>query len=397
MITSQPVLFEKRHRIFLAGYVSCTTRVTSHGGKESGSDHVNELGGAQDAAATPPVRLRRGEPSSGECARSLPSAAQAAAINYLREMPAAIAAGAEVASWREPPRSHGCCSSHPESINPYSSGCRTGRDSGGSAWAQLTFYGGSQEGRAGVDAMLAPVVAVLALIGAASTSAQVPRIVGGTNVSIEEVPWQVSVQKGGSHYCGGSIISKSWVLTAAHCIFVTYSYQIRAGTANLEQGQLYSVVRKTIHERYNVLAYDCDVAVLKIRGEFQLGEKVKIVRLATSRPQEGASVLVSGWGAMSEGGSISNFLLATTVKVVSVYKCRMCYPSVGLTNVMMCAGVPAGGKDSCQGDSGGPLVHGKKLVGVVSFGKGCARPGYPGVYADVVSLRKWITQKARIK
>ncbi|XP_049809526.1 trypsin alpha-3-like [Schistocerca nitens] len=245
--------------------------------------------------------------------------------------------------------------------------------------------------------MLVPVVAVLALIGAASTSAQVPHIVGGTNVSIELVPWQVSVQTGGSHYCGGSIISKSWVLTAAHCIHVSKSYQIRAGTADLKQGQLYSVVRKTIHERYNVLAYDCDVAVLKIRGQFKLGDKVKIVRLATSRPQEGASVLVSGWGATSEGGSTSNFLLSTTVKVVSVYDCRRCYPSVGLTNTMMCAGVPAGGKDSCQGDSGGPLVHGKKLVGVVSFGKGCARPGYPGVYADVVSLRKWITQKARIK
>ncbi|XP_049861985.1 trypsin alpha-3-like [Schistocerca gregaria] len=246
--------------------------------------------------------------------------------------------------------------------------------------------------------MLAPLVAVLALIGAESTSYQVSHIVGGTNVSIQQVPWQVSVQTGGSHFCGGSIISKSWVLTAAHCISMSKGYMILAGTANLKQGKLYSVIEKKKHERYNVLvAYDCDVAVLKIRGEFQLGEKVKIARLARFRPQEGASVLVSGWGATSEGGSISNFLRASTVNVVSVNKCRRCYSSVGLTNTMMCAGVPAGGKDSCQGDSGGPLVYGENLVGVVSFGRGCARPGYPGVYADVVSLRKWIVKNAGMK
>ncbi|XP_049862357.1 trypsin alpha-3-like isoform X2 [Schistocerca gregaria] len=245
--------------------------------------------------------------------------------------------------------------------------------------------------------MLAPLVAVLALVSATSTSAQVPHIVGGTNVSIELVPWQVSVQTGGRHFCGGSIISKSWVLTAAHCIYVINSYQIRAGTANLRAGRLYDVIEKKVHERYNMLAYDCDVAILKIRGEFRLGKKAKIVPLATSRPQAGASVMVSGWGATVEGGSMTNFLRATTVQVVPLNKCRSCYFSEALTSNMVCAAVPFGGKDACQGDSGGPLVYGKNLVGVVSFGKGCARPYYPGVYADVVSLRKWITQKARIK
>ncbi|XP_046994482.1 trypsin alpha-3-like [Schistocerca americana] len=245
--------------------------------------------------------------------------------------------------------------------------------------------------------MLAPLVAVLALVSAASTSAQVPHIVGGTNVSIELVPWQVSVQIGDTHFCGGSIISKSWVLTAAHCIRIYFSYRIRAGTANLRTGRLYDVIEKKIHERYNMLAYDCDVAVLKIRGEFRLGKKAKIVPLATSRPQAGASVMVSGWGAMVEGASTTNFLRATTVQVVSLSECRSCYFSEALTSNMVCAAVPSGGKDACQGDSGGPLVHGKKLVGVVSFGKGCARPYYPGVYADVVSLRSWITENTGIK
>ncbi|XP_047112422.1 trypsin 3A1-like [Schistocerca piceifrons] len=270
--------------------------------------------------------------------------------------------------------------------------------------------------------MLAPLVAVLALVSVASTSAQVPRIVGGTNVSIELVPWQVSVQIGDKHFCGGSIISKSWVLTAAHCIRMYYSYRIRAGTANLRTGRLYDVIEKKIHERYNMLAYDCDVAILKIRGEFRLGKKAKVcarpgrVRLEPiSKHMEkrakphvsavalqanvaaGASVMVSGWGAMVEGASTTNFLRATTVQVVSLSECRSCYFSEALTSNMVCAAVPSGGKDACQGDSGGPLVHGKKLVGVVSFGKGCARPYYPGVYADVVSLRSWITENTDIK
>ncbi|XP_049779169.1 uncharacterized protein LOC126176077 [Schistocerca cancellata] len=276
------------------------------------------------------------------------------------------------------------------------------RDSGGTAWAQSTFYGGSLQG----GAMLAPLVAVLALVSAASTSAQVPHIVGGSNVSIELVPWQVSVQIGGGHFCGGSIISKSWVLTAAHCLESMWFFE---EDYFCEEGNIFEDAssEESANEPadVNIEAYDSPSDnITPSQSENKEppqkapgGNGMASLPLATSRPQAGESVLVSGWGAMVEGGSATDFLRAATVQVVSLSKCRSCYFSEGLTSNMICAAVPSGGKDACQGDSGGPLVHGENLVGVVSFGKGCARPNYPGVYADVVSLRSWITENTGIK
>jgi len=107
----------------------------------------------------------------------------------------------------------------------------------------------------------------------------------------------------------------------------------------------------------------------------------------------GQSVVVAGWGATSEGGSGSDQLLKLTVPVLSNSDCLTAYS--GITNSMVCAGyLTQSGKDSCQGDSGGPLTIGTgttaRLVGVVSWGQGCARLGYPGVYARVSEVQSWV-------
>lgn len=103
----------------------------------------------------------------------------------------------------------------------------------------------------------------------------------------------------------------------------------------------------------------------------------------------GTNARVSGWGATSEGGPGSATLLAVYKPVVSNAACNAAYNG-GITDGMICAGVPEGGRDACQGDSGGPLTAGNIVIGIVSWGQGCARPNFFGVYARVAHYRNWI-------
>lgn len=102
---------------------------------------------------------------------------------------------------------------------------------------------------------------------------------------------------------------------------------------------------------------------------------------------------VTGWGQMLEGDDfpMSDHLMAVTKPIISNEECDKAYKGV-ITDEMLCAGVPEGGLDACQGDSGGPLAVGGVQLGIVSFGKGCARPGFPGVYARVAFYSDWIKE-----
>ena len=97
-------------------------------------------------------------------------------------------------------------------------------------------------------------------------------------------------------------------------------------------------------------------------------------------------------GYTSEGAiSLPKFLRKVTVPIVSRTSCNQAYFN-GVTVNMFCAGYAEGGKDSCQGDSGGPMVNPyKQLIGVVSWGVGCARPNLPGVYTRVSRYLTWIS------
>jgi trypsin len=103
---------------------------------------------------------------------------------------------------------------------------------------------------------------------------------------------------------------------------------------------------------------------------------------------------VSGWGTQSSGSSsLPTRLQAATVYITDREECNSAYSDYGgITENMICAGVTGGGKDACQGDSGGPLVVDGSLVGIVSWGVGCAEASYPGVYSNVASLRGYITE-----
>lgn len=107
--------------------------------------------------------------------------------------------------------------------------------------------------------------------------------------------------------------------------------------------------------------------------------------------------VVSGWGLVSENGKNSETLRKVTVPIMQQAICRSLYLKKGnVTNRMICAGYLGGVMDACQGDSGGPLVYKNTLLGIVSWGHGCARANYPGVYTKVSKFRNWISRNAGV-
>ncbi|KAL4703308.1 hypothetical protein ACJJTC_006671 [Scirpophaga incertulas] len=231
------------------------------------------------------------------------------------------------------------------------------------------------------------------------------KIVGGYNTTIEDVPYQayLLLLRGIYYYqCGGSIISSSVVLTAAHCLVGIQRVHVRIGSTLANSGgTMYNTSSYLRHPLYNPLTSDYDVAIVKTQRAMKLdGTTSKVISLpdAGTEVPTGTDLLVSGWGDTSENGNLSETLMAVNVPTVSLEDCRKAYGESAITERMICAGLPEGGKDSCQGDSGGPAVDvaSAKQVGIVSFGSGCARPGIPGVYTNVSSVRKWIRLVARV-
>lgn len=226
------------------------------------------------------------------------------------------------------------------------------------------------------------------------------RIVGGVPATAGEFPFMVSLQSGSSHFCGGSLIHKSWVLTAAHCVRSgTSGLKVRVGL--LKQGdtsgvETFSAKKVMIHPENSSSNNDYDVALIQLNGESRFAPiTLNSKNIDIPDEEDKAQVATTvGWGTTSESGSLSSKLLKVDVPLVSTRNCESAY-SGQITKTMICAGFEKGGKDSCQGDSGGPLVirssSGERLLaGVVSWGAGCARPKKYGVYADVNSALSWI-------
>lgn len=234
------------------------------------------------------------------------------------------------------------------------------------------------------------------------------RIVGGFQINITQVPWQVSLQTYGSHFCGGSIIGDKWILTAAHCTSAVphaQSYTIRIGsTLNKKGGTLYKVKRIVQHKQYNGRIVDFDYSLLELVDSIQFSESAQPITLPDDQDhvKDNQTCLVTGWGD-TKSFERNDRLRGAEVPIVNQEKCSKAYRRYGgVTSRMLCAGFDKGGKDACQGDSGGPLVainsktNSPVLVGVVSWGYGCAQPSYPGVYSRVQVARSWIRDNTGI-
>ncbi|KAK3588525.1 hypothetical protein CHS0354_014235 [Potamilus streckersoni] len=239
------------------------------------------------------------------------------------------------------------------------------------------------------------------------------QIIGGMNAVPGANPWQVGVRINldffASHWCGGTILSEYWILSAAHC-FRKYGKDdivVRAGDYNNkvydDHEQEFKIDVLITHERYDDDTVDYDIALIKIRPQDGRGivfnDYVQPACLPESNTEyeAGMKCHISGWGKMFD--AYPNILQSAIIPIISESVCKHVYKEE-LTPRMFCAGYLSGRVDSCAGDSGGPLVcdiQGKyTVIGATSWGRQCAVPNSPGVYAKVKEFLQWIKQKMQL-
>uniref|UniRef100_A0A8C6JI60 Uncharacterized protein n=1 Tax=Melopsittacus undulatus TaxID=13146 RepID=A0A8C6JI60_MELUD len=237
------------------------------------------------------------------------------------------------------------------------------------------------------------------------------RIIGGKETTVSKWPWQVSVQYGPVHICGGTIIDAQWVLTAAHCFFMNSmkildDWKVYGGVSDLkQQAEAIPVSQVIINSNYSDDHDDYDIALMKLSRPLTLSAQVRPACLPMhgQRFQTGRSCFITGFGKTRENeDNTSPKLREAEVKLIDYKICNSDKVYEGyLTPRMMCAGYLQGGKDACQGDSGGPLVcednHRWYVAGVTSWGTGCGQKNKPGVYTRVTKLLNWIHSKMEVR
>jgi secreted trypsin-like serine protease len=274
----------------------------------------------------------------------------------------------------------------------------------------LTYIGGAQ--------VLAQSAPTSLLDQAIERSAQNlnRRVTNGRSVHIDANLWQVAIvwTDGANNltaqFCGGSIIAKSWVLTAGHCIDQSKparAYEVLSGTDSLSHGGVRSrVLNYCVHRKYGTTPdgkrHFFDIALLEIdpHGPALIGTPIKGLPKVTPSLPAGILIRVTGWGATERSYQPTVLLQGVDVHYVDSATCnqKSSYDN-NVTDYMLCAGEKGGGKDTCQGDSGGPAsaeVNGtRRLVGISSWGEGCGEPNLYGVYTRVSEFSDWVRTNTR--
>uniref|UniRef100_A0A8C3RY75 Transmembrane serine protease 13 n=1 Tax=Chelydra serpentina TaxID=8475 RepID=A0A8C3RY75_CHESE len=234
------------------------------------------------------------------------------------------------------------------------------------------------------------------------------RIIAGKEASASKWPWQVSLQYGPSHICGGTVIDTQWVLTAAHCFFIVKilnEWKVYAGASNLLQSAKgIPTSQIIINSNYSDDHDDYDIALVKLATPLTISGQVRPACLPMSGQTfpAGRTCFITGFGKTSEDEeNTSPKLREAEVSLIDRKTCNGSSVYEGeLTPRMMCAGYLQGGRDSCQGDSGGPLVCEDNsrwyVAGVTSWGTGCGQKNKPGVYTQVTELLSWIHSKMEV-
>lgn len=219
------------------------------------------------------------------------------------------------------------------------------------------------------------------------------KVVGGQEVRPHSKPYMTSLQIFGRHFCGGFLISRKWVLTAAHCFSVypvTYMTVV-LGAHNIQAREKTTQrlkISRVIQHRFNPMTIQNDIALIKLRRPARLNKYVKpIVLPAQNRKvKSGTRCQVVGWGRLQNNSNTSSTLQQLTVSVFS--RCR---------RNMICTGTFGVHRGACKGDSGGPLVCNGVAHGITSFViGGCANGIYPDFFTQISRYRKWIRRITRV-
>lgn len=252
------------------------------------------------------------------------------------------------------------------------------------------------------------------------------RIVGGEEAGENEFPWMCAILNSDNSYytCGATLLScnPTIIISAAHCFEGTNgqpggkkvscgAHRMNANGAspldtNEQRLTITQIINHPDYSSFNQLFGgdgSNDIAVIKVNGNFGCSAKKIWPACLPDKSRltyEGWSrTTATGWGTLSSGGVLPEKLQKVKLAPVSD---QVCEAALGdgriIDDVMICAGPKEGGRDTCQGDSGGPLVTrdsrpGFSLIGIVSFGDGCARPDSYGVYTEVSYYLDWIAQQ----
>ncbi|XP_063096623.1 transmembrane protease serine 11A [Cavia porcellus] len=232
----------------------------------------------------------------------------------------------------------------------------------------------------------------------------VNRIMSGELAPKGAWPWQASLQHDGIHQCGATLISNTWLVTAAHCFkrgANPRQWTVSFGTTIKPPLMKRNVRRIVVHERYRSPSKEYDIAVVQLSSKVTFTDDVRRICLpgtSASLPPD-STVYITGFGSLHYGGEYQNSLREARVKTISNAVCKQ--PFVYGNDIkfgMFCAGYLEGIYDACRGDSGGPLVVRDNtdtwyLIGIVSWGDNCGQKNKPGVYTDVTYYRRWIAAK----
>ncbi|XP_077294825.1 trypsin-like [Arctopsyche grandis] len=241
------------------------------------------------------------------------------------------------------------------------------------------------------------------------------RFIGSQQSDIQKAPYQVALlinhwQKFQILVCGGAIIRPNVVITAAYCIHGTTSakWRVRAGSANYNSGgQIANVKTYIEHSEFDKLIRVNDVALLFLSSPFSLGTNVKAINISmyTSDMTSSNNATATGWGSPQVDKCLTRNLRELTLKIIDIKNCSASYPDKFTSNNMICGKRLNSAKylfenrrTICRGDIGGPLRENENntLIGIISWGNGCANINNPIVFTNVMKYMDWINSNLSV-